>query len=453
MDTATSIFPIYASAIVLAVFSLLNVLLDLPPFIFHLGARNVAASSLILWIILMNLFDLVNALLWPTDDISKWFSGTGLCDVEVKLFVGAQVGQLGALICIMQELARVLDTQNVTLGRTSSEEKRRKVWELVVCWGMPVLLMLSHYIVQPARYSIFGVSGCTVMVDNSWPAIVLVQIWPAIFALVDVYYSGVVVYRIHRYRKEFSSLLSASNTSKSRFLRLFLMALALTVVFFPLTLYLFYYNVNIAHIPFSWEKIHDQEAWGEIVMVPGNGSVFTDHWIRVATGVLVFVFFGMGSEAMQMYRSALLAIGLGKIFPRLQKGRNSTSPSGSTSSFGSRAKVFIRGKLSRRGAAATVSTVQTPTSAKPKSVLPAFHKIKAWYIRFFHRRHHQDDDRNMQLPMWNPSSPTQPDSPSSTVRPMHEGEKEMIPLGPSSAKDTAGVHSFEIEVEDGLRKG
>ncbi|KAI9661779.1 MAG: a-factor receptor [Bathelium mastoideum] len=398
MDTATSIFPIYASAIVLAVFSLLNVLLDLPPFIFHLGARNVAASSLILWIILMNLFDLVNALLWPTDDISKWFSGTGLCDVEVKLFVGAQVGQLGALICIMQELARVLDTQNVTLGRTSSEEKRRKVWELVVCWG-------------------------------------------------------VVVYRIHRYRKEFSSLLSASNTSKSRFLRLFLMALALTVVFFPLTLYLFYYNVNIAHIPFSWEKIHDQEAWGEIVMVPGNGSVFTDHWIRVATGVLVFVFFGMGSEAMQMYRSALLAIGLGKIFPRLQKGRNSTSPSGSTSSFGSRAKVFIRGKLSRRGAAATVSTVQTPTSAKPKSVLPAFHKIKAWYIRFFHRRHHQDDDRNMQLPMWNPSSPTQPDSPSSTVRPMHEGEKEMIPLGPSSAKDTAGVHSFEIEVEDGLRKG
>ena len=187
---STSSFPVYSSAIVLATFSLLNILLDLPPFIFHTRAHNVAASSLVLWILLMNLFDLTNAILWPTDAINHWFSGTGLCDIEVKLFVGAQVGQLGALICIMQELSRVLDTDNMRVGQTREEERRKKVWEVVMCWLIPGLLMLCHYVVQPTRYSIFGINGCAVMIDNSWPAIVLVQIWPVVFALVDLYYSG-----------------------------------------------------------------------------------------------------------------------------------------------------------------------------------------------------------------------------------------------------------------------
>ena len=190
MESTTSSFLVYPSAIILAAFSLLNLLLDIPPFIFHVRARNVAAGSLVLWILLMNTSDLINALLWPTDNIREWFSGIGLCDVEVKIFVGAQVGQTGALICIMQDLAKVLDTENVTLGRTDIEAKRRRVWELVMCWGMPLLLMICHYVVQSARYAIFGISGCTIIVDNSWPSIVLLQIWPVIFVLVDVYYSG-----------------------------------------------------------------------------------------------------------------------------------------------------------------------------------------------------------------------------------------------------------------------
>ena len=167
---------------------------------------------------------------------------------------------------------------------------------------------------------------------------------------------GVVVYRIHRYRKQFSSLLAASNTNKSRFVRLFLMAFSLTFVFLPLTLYIFYQNVNVPRHPFSWESVHSSEAWEEIMMVPSYGSVMVDHWIRVATGIFVFVFFGMGNEAMQMYRSALLAVGLGSIFPRLKKGRPSTSSGGNASSLGSRARLFIKAKLSRRNTAMTDST-------------------------------------------------------------------------------------------------
>ena len=190
MDTTPPKFPVHPSAIVLATFSLINLLIDSPPFLFHVRARNVAASSLVLWTLLMNLTNLINALLWPTDDISRWWSGIILCDIEVKLFIGSQLGRLGALICIMQELARVLDTDHMSLGRSKGEERRRMVWELVMCWGTPVLSMLCHYVVQPSRYAIWGISGCEAMIDNSWPSVVLVQVWPVIFALVDIYYSG-----------------------------------------------------------------------------------------------------------------------------------------------------------------------------------------------------------------------------------------------------------------------
>ncbi|KAF2238659.1 STE3-domain-containing protein [Viridothelium virens] len=450
MENTVLTSPVYTAAIILAFFSLLNLLIDLPPFIFHARARNIAASSLILWILLMNLSDLINALIWPNDNVSNWFSGTILCDIEVKLFIGAQIGQTGALICIMRELAKVLDTDNATMGRSSGEEKKRMIGELIMCWGLPVLLMFAHYVVQPARYAVFGLNGCTIMIDNSWPAVVLVQMWPPLFALVDVYYSGLVIYRIHRYRTQFSSLLTASNTNRSRFLRLFLMALSLGLAFLILTIYLFYKNIIVTHIPYSWKLVHDPEAWNEILMVPSYGVVLIDHWIRIATGISVFAFFGVGKEATSMYRTALVAIGLGKVFPRLKEGRSSTSQ-GSSSSFGSRAKAYVKEKWSGSRATATISTINTSTFKLGRAASATPHKAKAWYMRLFRRRN-QDAGSNMQLPIWNPQSTPQPESPVSTLGSISEVGKEATALATSKAEDVMRTTSFEMEIHRELGK-
>ncbi|KAL9090178.1 MAG: hypothetical protein Q9165_005458 [Trypethelium subeluteriae] len=448
MEDAVLTSPVYTSAVILAFFSLLNLLLDLPPFIFHARARNIAASSLILWILLMNLSDLINALIWANDNISNWYSGIVLCDIEVKLFIGAQIGQTGALICIMRELAKVLDTDNATLGRSSGEEKKRMIGELIMCWGLSVLLMFSHYVVQPARYSIFGINGCTPQIDNSWPAIVLVQMWPPIFALVDESApSGLVIYRLHRYRTQFSSLLSASNTNKSRFLRLFLMALSLGLAFLVLTIYLFYKNIDVPHIPYSWKLVHDAEAWNEIMMVPSYGVVLIDRWIRVATGISVFVFFGVGKEAMSMYQTALVTIGLGRIFPRLKQGRGSTS-SGSSSSFGSRAKAFVKEKWS---GSRTISTINTSTLKLGRAASATPRKARAWYKRLFRRRS-QDDGENMQLPIWNAESSLQPNSPVSTLGSISNVGKEAAALATLEDKRAMNTASFEVEIHKELGK-
>jgi pheromone a factor receptor len=363
LNTAT----IYASAYTVAILSFLCLVIDTPPLIWHARNLNVAAASLILWIIILNLFVFINVLLWPSDAIGTWFSGSILCDIEVKLFIGSRTGQLGALISIMKSLAEVLDTENVRAVNVGKEEKRKKAIEdIILAWGIPAVLMLCHYVVQPTRYAIFAIDGCTTIVDNSWPAIALVEIWPVLFVLVagsyagkcwSIFifhdaklltdYTGLVVYRLHRYRSSFSSLLMASSTNKSRFLRLFLMALSTTVVFTPVCLYVFYTNVNIERIPYSWSLVHNQKAWNEIVMAPSNGHVSLDHWIRIVTGIFVFAFFGVGTEAVKMYKSALIAVGLWRFFPEPRRdrvGASTLTESWSGSSLIIKAKSLVSGR-------------------------------------------------------------------------------------------------------------
>lgn len=146
-----------------------------------------------------------------------------------------------------------------------------------------------------------------------------------------------VIIRLHKYRREFADILSSSgsNLTKSRFMRLFLIALIFIVVCLPVQLYVFYRNCAVPHLPYSWALVHSSEWW-YIFMVPTGGVVEFDRWIWLGCGFLVFFFFGLGKDATKMYRRWLLRLGFGKIFPSL-KGRceTSTTPSSNRSRFGS----------------------------------------------------------------------------------------------------------------------
>ena len=137
-----------------------------------------------------NIFNFINALIWPTDDISSWWSGVGLCDVETKIQVGSYVGVVGALACIFRGLAIALDTDRAVLIPSKAQRTRKLVLELALCAGFPLYMMITHYIVQPHRFMIFAIAGCTSSYDTSWPSTALHFIWPPIICLVDVYYCG-----------------------------------------------------------------------------------------------------------------------------------------------------------------------------------------------------------------------------------------------------------------------
>lgn len=118
--------------------------------------------------------------------------------------------------------------------------------------------------------------------------------------------------RMRKYRRDFASILSASNSNltESRFLRVFLLAFLLVLIFLPLQIYEFYLNVSHPLSPYSFDLIHNSSSWMDIIMVPQHGVVPLDRWITIILGILLFVFFGLGSDATKMYRKWWLRLKL-----------------------------------------------------------------------------------------------------------------------------------------------
>ncbi|KAI9811963.1 MAG: a-factor receptor [Phylliscum demangeonii] len=293
-------------AILLPILATLSIVLAMPPFAWHLKNRNVAACSLIFWVTLANFFAFVNSLIWPTDDVEHWWSGVGLCDVEVKLTWAFSIGASGSLACIMRNLARAIDIDRHAVLHSKAQRRRQALVDAGWCFACPVFVMAIDYLVQSNRFYIFTISGCTPAIDNSWPPVFLVFLWAPLFCLVGSCYCVLVLIRLHKYRRQFAAILvsSHSNLNKNRFLRLFWMALILLLVLLPLQVYILCVNLSYPRHAFSWSTLHGPH-WGDIVKVPTGGRVAFDRWIRVSCGFLLFLFFGLGHEAMQMYRKWL----------------------------------------------------------------------------------------------------------------------------------------------------
>lgn len=175
-------------AIVLPFLSFLSIALCIAPLVLHSKNSNLPASCLISWFIMLNLFNIINALIWPTDDTASWWDGTGLCDVEVKLMVATYVGVPGALAGIFRGLAIVMDTNRATLVPNKSQRWRRRLFDLLFCVVVPCIAMITHIVWQKSRYYVFAISGCVNNFDESWVSLVLAYMWPPIICLVAAYY-------------------------------------------------------------------------------------------------------------------------------------------------------------------------------------------------------------------------------------------------------------------------
>ena len=125
------------------------------------------------------------------------------------------------------------------------------------------------------------------------------------------------------------------------------MCLLLIFVFIPTQIYVLCVNLAIQRTTFSWSETHDPASWNDIIMVESHGKVLFDRWLWLYPGIVIFIFFGLGKEAVTMYRSGLLAVGLGKVIPSLSSDYSSRhSETDNSSSFGSKAKLFLKRKSS-----------------------------------------------------------------------------------------------------------
>ena len=184
--------PLSPAAVVVPVLACITMVINIAPFIWHVKNRNLSAAGLVFWIILTLFLDFINALIWPKDDIANWFKGFILCDIEVKLMLGATVGIPGSLASTMRNLAVVLNSEKPVLMHTAAQRRRKVIIESLFTFGFSAYMMAIHYVVQPSRYYIYSIAGCVVSFDDSWPTVLLMWIWPPVLSLVGVFYSGEV---------------------------------------------------------------------------------------------------------------------------------------------------------------------------------------------------------------------------------------------------------------------
>jgi pheromone a factor receptor len=181
---------IYSTAIIFSVLSWLSWLLCIAPLIWHFSQRNVAAGSLVLWIILTNFSLGINPMIWPRDNVEEWWNGVVWCDINVRIQVGAQGGLGASMVMILRRLAKVMDTRNITVVPNRSSRIKGQLVELVWCWGYPLILVLLYIPVQSVRYNIWGIEGCISAYRPTWQSLVLSAMWAPITMTVAVYYAG-----------------------------------------------------------------------------------------------------------------------------------------------------------------------------------------------------------------------------------------------------------------------
>ena len=113
---------------------------------------------------------------------------------------------------------------------------------------------------------------------------------------------------MYKYRKTLIAVLRVSNSgmTRNRFLRLFWFAFVLIVIVIPVQCYVFAVNVKHPYVKYDWTLVHSD--FNNIALVPSGGHVSFDIWIQLAVGIVTFVIFGLGQEAIETYYNWLLGI-------------------------------------------------------------------------------------------------------------------------------------------------
>jgi pheromone a factor receptor len=284
------------------------ILLAVPPMIIHVRGGNFAASVLITAVTLLNLQNLLHAAIWNSDDIDNWWEGRILCDIDVKLSLGCSVVIGAATACIFRQIAKILDPDNMAMSASEKSRHITTIVEICLCIVLPITVMISQFFVSRTRYLLQMAVGCTFKLDADWVTLSMVYILPVMLALLGLAYCSLTVVRLCRHRKQMSAALSSSpGKTASRFYRLFALASSVLTIYVPLTVSGLVINVSRPNHEYSWSWLHSPGWADRIIWVTptgtGFGHISLDHWAQVAAGFILFILFGLGREAREMYKT------------------------------------------------------------------------------------------------------------------------------------------------------
>ncbi|KZT69398.1 putative fungal pheromone GPCR, STE3-type [Daedalea quercina L-15889] len=307
MGISESAYPLFPT------FAFFGFVVGLIPLPWHLQGWNAGTCIYMLWVSLASLVEFVDSIVWNAninDPAPVW------CDISTKFLIGAGIGIPAASLCINRRLYRISRMSSATISR---QERLRAVYEdVTIAIGIPVLVMILHYVVQGHRYNILEDVGCTPVIFNTALAYPLVLIWPILLGCVSFVYAGLTLRAFWRRRAQFQQFISSNSAlTTNRYLRLMLLCcveMALTV---PLNVFSIYENNldNPIQPYVSWENVHYGFSLVEkfpAVLWMSNRAFYTStelgRWVYPCSAILFFALFGFAEEARRNYSLAFWAI-------------------------------------------------------------------------------------------------------------------------------------------------
>ncbi|KAI8627391.1 pheromone A receptor-domain-containing protein [Xylariaceae sp. FL1651] len=282
-----------------------------------------AAVVLIVDVAIMNIFTIVNSIIWHSDHWDTWWEGTGLCDIEVYLSGPLQTIYAASIFTVMYHLVQQIKVTRAT-RLDQQETTRRNLIQAAIIFPIPLVQLLFTYFDLAQRYIIGTLIGCSAVYDSSWPKNLVYDAPPAMFALLSVPYAVLLWKRFHTITKKTQTILQSGSQASIRAnrtrRRLYNMSLSILVIYLPVMLFYFVMNIQdtlSSYKTYDFSRIRWSASpypWNAILFVPSwliPLPVMNQPWIPIATTVAIVAFFGTTIEAQDAYRRYARLIGLG----------------------------------------------------------------------------------------------------------------------------------------------
>lgn len=285
----------------------LSLLLTLP---WHWRAQNVATLSIIAWLFILNVVYGVDAMIWANNVnivIPVW------CDITSKIIIGSTFALPSACLCICIHLEHVA---SVHRAKSPLSDKRvRQLFELFMCFGLPMCFMGLHYIVQGHRFDIIEEYGCRPTTYVSIPAIFLIWVPPLLLSTIALGFACASFVHFMRRRFTFARHLDTSRNglTTSRYLRLMLMAVVEMIWNIAVTSYTLWFSTVDMRPWTNWDDVHSNFSRIDLYATAFTPQIVLTNfyliWWIVPTSTFIFVaFFAFGKDAVNEYTACIVWI-------------------------------------------------------------------------------------------------------------------------------------------------
>ncbi|KAI0087564.1 pheromone A receptor-domain-containing protein [Irpex rosettiformis] len=251
----------------------------------HAKSRNVAVLSLISWLLVGNIIQGVNSIMWAGNVTVRhkvW------CDISSKLLFGSRIALPATCTCICIHLHYLSSSRNTRLRRF------RVLTEFTGSLILPVIYMALHMIVQDRRFLLLEDFGCISSVHTSSPALILVWLPPLIFSAVSIIYASLAMWRHTRRNKLILDRAGVSSRLVTvSFLRPLITAVFTSLFILVASVFDIYAAITLAHGIPQWTSLAlVHSTLSEVLVIPSSNKLQFARaevfWWLIPASTLVF---------------------------------------------------------------------------------------------------------------------------------------------------------------------